>query len=176
MIAERNGLEVQELVQLNADRGMECTALVPGLELCVDVDGAWGNPAGCCCCRCCCLSLPHVRSQTLLHTPVCPSLPSRLPVALRACSSFPILRTSPMSAALPGGSNGCSPTYRLALADTCSSVAAAFNTTTARLQELNPGLDCMGLVPGQPLCMGTSGEQEGRAGGVRDALGRLPRT
>ncbi len=68
---------------------------------------------------------------------------------------------SPTSAALPGGSNGCSPTYRLALADTCSSVAAAFNTTTARLQELNPGLDCMGLVPGQPLCMGTSGKRRG---------------
>lgn len=152
MIAERNGLEVQELEQLNADRGMECTALVPGLELCVDVEGVWVNTADCCCCP----SLPHVRhGQSCLRA--C-SRPGVLGLPCRTCFYLLIPRSVPRRpAALPGGSNGCSPTYRLALADTCASVAAAFNTTTARLQELNPGLDCMGLVPGQPLCMGTSG-------------------
>ena len=41
--------------------------------------------------------------------------------------------------------------YRVRAGDTLESIAARFETTTARLLELNPGIDPLALSPGQRI-------------------------
>eukprot|EP00897_Mesotaenium_endlicherianum_P010607 jgi/Mesen1/9575/ME000065S09001 len=47
--------------------------------------------------------------------------------------------------------SGCNATYSVAPGDTCQSIAATFSIEL--LPDLNPGLDCAQLLPGQQVCV-----------------------
>jgi len=54
----------------------------------------------------------------------------------------------------------CTRTYTVRDGDICDSISAANNASTYQLAVVNPGInsDCTNLLPGQTLCLGTSGK------------------
>jgi len=61
---------------------------------------------------------------------------------------------------VPSLATPCTRTYTVREGDICDSISAANNVSTYQLAVENPGinLNCTNLLPGQSLCLGTSGE------------------
>jgi len=75
-------------------------------------------------------------------------------------SSVAVLLFSSVVTSVLATSQTCTRTYTVQQGDICDSISAAQHASTYQLAVLNPKInaECSNLVPGQPLCLGSAGE------------------
>jgi len=73
---------------------------------------------------------------------------------------FSLVAVAFSSVFVPALAQSCARTYTVQAGDICDSISATHNTSTYQLAVLNPPINpgCTNLMPGQTLCLGTSGE------------------